>query len=314
MQPSSDGNATHRLLPRASKEAEHLGHHWIGPDHFLLALLRQADQSRAAEVLRSCGLTHKQFVAELARLVTAAAAKDKESRDRTSPQLNPAAYRMMGRADGIAAGLGKDQVSPEHVVIAILWDPDTLTGTILDGLDVERDDIVERLAAAGIPVPARPLPRPARWRWGEEMDVPIGHLTALTAELPGLLPPGTPFGFNHDGRERGWIIAGEGVDLPMYVAFALSAWERGRLPCDCCSFVTLDRQAPADRRRCDVCWWVHDPVQSGDPTYRGGANEISLAQARMNFSEFYVCEARFRSRVRSPRPEEFPPWRAAVHC
>lgn len=31
---------------------------------------------------------------------------------------------------------------------------------------------------------------------------------------------------------------------------------------------------------CDVCNWEDDPVQSSDPDYAGGANELSLNQAR----------------------------------
>ena len=31
---------------------------------------------------------------------------------------------------------------------------------------------------------------------------------------------------------------------------------------------------------CDVCDWEDDPVQFGEPDYAGGANKISLNQAR----------------------------------
>ncbi len=310
---SSNESAVSMLLARAWKEAEELGHSWVGPDHFLLALLRPADESLAAEVLRSCGLTHERFAEEMARaLVRASARKVKEPPEEASPELNPAAYCMMGRAEGMAAGLGQEHVGPEHVVLALLWDTYTVTEAVLTHLAVDAEAIVERLASAGIRVPAVPLPKADQWRWGDSVDVPIAQLDALTSELPGLLPPGTPFAFNHDGKEQGWVLAGEDVDLGAYIAFALQAWDRGRLPCDCCGFVTLDREAPLHQRRCEVCYWVKDPVQVGDWTYRGGANGISLVEARGNFAEFGACEARFRDQVRAPRPEEFPPWRASV--
>jgi hypothetical protein len=309
---SSNENAVNLLLARAWKEAEDLGHSWVGPDHFLLALLRPADESVAADVLRACGLTHERFAEELARVLDKASLGRAKETEQATPELNPAAYCMRGRAEGMATGLGEEQVGPEHVVLAALWDPYTLTRDVLTNLGVDPENVVSRVASAGIRVPAVPLPKPEQWRWGDEVDVPIAQLCALTAELPGLLPPGTPFAFNHDGKERGWVIAGEDVDLDAYVSFALAAWERGRLPCDCCGFVTLNREEPLNQRRCEVCYWVKDPVQVGDWTYRGGTNGISLVEARENFDEFRACDARFRDRVRAPRPEEFPPWRASA--
>lgn len=48
------------------------------------------------------------------------------------------------------------------------------------------------------------------------------------------------------------------------------------LPCACCGervFLSL-----GDYEICDVCGWEDDPVQSRDPDYEGGANELSLNQ------------------------------------
>lgn len=44
---------------------------------------------------------------------------------------------------------------------------------------------------------------------------------------------------------------------------------------------------------CDICGWEHDPVQEMEPDYRGGANKISLNEARAEW------EARKKS---SPQP------------
>lgn len=35
---------------------------------------------------------------------------------------------------------------------------------------------------------------------------------------------------------------------------------------------------------CDVCGWEDDPVQSADPDYVGGANKLSLKEARKEWS------------------------------
>ena len=36
---------------------------------------------------------------------------------------------------------------------------------------------------------------------------------------------------------------------------------------------------------CEECGWENDPVQSDDPEYKGGANEMSLKEARAAYAE-----------------------------
>jgi hypothetical protein len=45
-------------------------------------------------------------------------------------------------------------------------------------------------------------------------------------------------------------------------------------------------------------------VQFDDPDYEGGANVVSLNEARRDFREFGASEQRFIESVRSPTPEE----------
>ena len=40
--------------------------------------------------------------------------------------------------------------------------------------------------------------------------------------------------------------------------------------------------------RAQVCFWEDDGVQFNDPDYEGGANEVSLRQARDNYREIGV--------------------------
>jgi hypothetical protein len=55
-----------------------------------------------------------------------------------------------------------------------------------------------------------------------------------------------------------------------------------------------------------VCFWEDDGVQFRNPDYEGGANTVSLNQARRSFLEHGVSETRFESHVRPPLPEEQP--------
>jgi hypothetical protein len=53
-------------------------------------------------------------------------------------------------------------------------------------------------------------------------------------------------------------------------------------PCPCCGKLTLSENGVYEI--CTVCFWEDDPVQSGDPTYAGGANQVSLEKARENWA------------------------------
>ena len=63
---------------------------------------------------------------------------------------------------------------------------------------------------------------------------------------------------------------------------------RGDFPCPCCGFITLDEQPPGTYDICRICGWEDDPVQFGDPDYRGGANSDSLREYRAAF-ECYLA-------------------------
>ncbi|MGS0646847.1 CPCC family cysteine-rich protein [Komagataeibacter melomenusus] len=49
-------------------------------------------------------------------------------------------------------------------------------------------------------------------------------------------------------------------------------------PCPCCKSPEISEYG--EYEICRVCNWEDDPVQSADPDYSGGANKLSLNQAR----------------------------------
>lgn len=49
-------------------------------------------------------------------------------------------------------------------------------------------------------------------------------------------------------------------------------------PCPCCGNLTLGEVGAYEI--CSICNWEDDPVQSAEPTYAGGANQVSLIDAR----------------------------------
>src|ERR1700760_1100484 len=80
-----------------------------------------------------------------------------------------------------------------------------------------------------------------------------------------------------------------------------------RFACPCCGYLTLLEKPPGTYAICEVCFWEDDPVQFADQAYEGGANVVSLAKARENYRTMKVCDPRFASEVRAPRPDEVPP-------
>ena len=77
--------------------------------------------------------------------------------------------------------------------------------------------------------------------------------------------------------------------------------------CLCCGYLTLDEEPPGTYFICPVCFWEDDNVQARDPEFAGGANEVSLNDARENFRRVGVSEERFIGDVRPPMPSELPP-------
>lgn len=56
-----------------------------------------------------------------------------------------------------------------------------------------------------------------------------------------------------------------------------------------------------------MCFWEDDLVQNEGPDDAGGANRVSLNEARCNFARFGAMEERFTPKVRAPLPDEIPP-------
>ena len=57
----------------------------------------------------------------------------------------------------------------------------------------------------------------------------------------------------------------------------------GNYKCPCCGFYTLNEKADNTFQICPVCYWEDDGVQLHEPDYEGGANNVSLMQAKENF-------------------------------
>ncbi len=101
----------------------------------------------------------------------------------------------------------------------------------------------------------------------------------------------------------GWVGAEDNVQMSRYDDVLEHTMS---FPCPCCGHLTVGDPPPGTYEVCSVCYWEDDPVQFYDPTYAGGANEVSLERARRNYMDFGACEKQFLDSVRAPRDEEKP--------
>ena len=74
--------------------------------------------------------------------------------------------------------------------------------------------------------------------------------------------------------------------------------------CPCCGFYTFDEKPNGSYDICPVCFWEDDPIQLDDSAYVGGANHVSLSQARNNFLKFGACESAMIPHTRKPNEDE----------
>ncbi|MFO0390208.1 MAG: CPCC family cysteine-rich protein [Alphaproteobacteria bacterium] len=77
-------------------------------------------------------------------------------------------------------------------------------------------------------------------------------------------------------------------------------------PCPCCKYLTRSWLEHGTFEICPICLWEDDYAQSKQPDLSGGANVVSLNQARLNFEQFGVSEEKYIGQNRMPNKDEHP--------
>lgn len=80
--------------------------------------------------------------------------------------------------------------------------------------------------------------------------------------------------------------------------------KREKYKCPCCGFYTFDEKPEGNYDICPVCFWEDDLLQLKNIEYEGGANHVSLVQARKNFKLFGACREDVIKYVRKPKSNE----------
>jgi ATP-dependent Clp protease ATP-binding subunit ClpA len=134
-------DAAKRVLSLAEEEARQMRHNWIGTEHMLLGLLR-------ADTIVQRALTELGVTLELARAGVFKAVPPRET-DVTEVTTTPRVRTLVGRAIMLAAP-SADSVRPQHLLLALIADPDGIGAKVLLELGATPEKLrltVDRLSA-----------------------------------------------------------------------------------------------------------------------------------------------------------------------
>jgi hypothetical protein len=201
----------------AADQARLLDHGWIGPGHFLLAVL--AKPNVASETLSGLGVTYERLL-ERVRSRTPDPDLPPPPTAKHWTKLNPAAHRLAGWAGGFAAGAGPGAPRPEHWLLALLY-AGAWGDMELHSLGVGAKAVVAALATRGVRVPDHPPVEHRQWRGVHNVYVAEEERRPIVRVLLDRHPPGSEWrrGFNLVGEPRRCrISAEEGIDLDAIVA------------------------------------------------------------------------------------------------
>lgn len=66
--------------------------------------------------------------------------------------------------------------------------------------------------------------------------------------------------------------------------------------CPCCKNKTLNEQPPGTYEICSICFWEDDYLQYNNEDYQEGANNVSLKNAKINYSKYGVSDLKYVDR------------------
>jgi ATP-dependent Clp protease ATP-binding subunit ClpA len=136
-------HAAKRVLALADEEARRMGHNWIGTEHVLLALIPSAGIAQRA--LSELGITLEEARAGVFEAVPLT---ETDVREIT---VTPRVKSLVGKAIMLAAPRS-DRVSPHHLLLALVGDPDGVGSQVLSQLGATPEKVrltVDRLAPPG---------------------------------------------------------------------------------------------------------------------------------------------------------------------
>jgi hypothetical protein len=164
----------------------------LQPEHFILAMVRSKPPCRAASALRDCGVTHDVYARAIDELTATRATPAVASVPTSGRFMSGQARRVYARAEGFAAALGSTAIQPEHLLLAILYEPGLVAHTALERCGASRETLLDHLARRGVRVTS--IGWPPRIAWGPTRYVSREEFEAIAEELRSA---GVPYRFNY---------------------------------------------------------------------------------------------------------------------
>ena len=124
------------VLQRAKEAAAKLGNEYIGTEHILLGLTL-VQQSVAAKALEGQNVTYHQVMERICEM------QGEKQKFYLPLDMTPRAKRVVERSKQEAVRLGANYVGTEHILLALLREPDTLALTLLEDLGVDIQTLYE---------------------------------------------------------------------------------------------------------------------------------------------------------------------------
>lgn len=202
------------MIAKASVEARRLRQNWLGPEHFLLAVVSQS--GTAAAVFGQLGLTYETLASRFGSTV-ASNGRRQPYRDSKGITMNPAAHDVSGWARGFGAASGRSEPIPEDWLLAILYQDHGVVGAVLHEFGVSPIDVIHTARRMGVTTPDYEPENYRPWNDHREVEVDESDWQGIVDILGTRYPPGSQlrWGFNSRNDRPGKVqfSAEEGIDL-----------------------------------------------------------------------------------------------------
>jgi hypothetical protein len=99
-------------------------------------------------------------------------------------QFGPAAYTVLGRAEGFAISAGISSATDAALVASAAWDPSSSFRSTIAGMGVESEAMYEAVRSAEPGLPAGPLPPGVALDFGPPIRIARRRLPELASRLP----------------------------------------------------------------------------------------------------------------------------------
>jgi hypothetical protein len=165
------------LLLGVVEQARRFGRPVAGDDLFMVALSELPGDPPARRALEAEGLDSSRILEEVRTRGDAQGDWDGKL------HFAPALYLVIGRTEAFAAALGNGTITPEHVLMALLWDPMTFSSQLLWRTGITRQRIIDSLHDMGVRVPSASRPEQREVEFGERAWINREQAQAVVSYL-----------------------------------------------------------------------------------------------------------------------------------